>query len=135
MDPLFHSPCFILTKASYSFLRMSVRNNPQLTSHFAIVFYFPLTHFDFCRGKKRWSMFVCLLLLLFLLFISMQTSGMTRSKKTQTPQTMISLPTPTSNQLLIIIIDVLEEAASGTLDPACLLLSLCVTCHLILFSQ
>lgn len=63
---------------------------------------------------------------MLLLFFLMCTSGMTHSKKTQreTLQAiMIPLPQPpTSNQLPIIIIDVLDQVSSGNVYPAGFLL-------------
>ena len=55
---------------------------------------------------------------------------MTRSKRNSMGDNDSSLPTPTSNQLLIIMMRVLKEMSSGTLYPAGFFLFLRFVCHL-----
>ena len=64
----------------------------------------------------------------------MQTSEMTHSNRNFVGNNDSCLPNPTSKQLPVIIIDVLDEMSSGMLYTAGFLLFFCFTCHLVLFS-
>lgn len=87
-----------------------------------LYFIFLLTHFDSYGGEKLGHDFL------------MQTSGMTRSKRSSVGNSDSSFPAPASKQLSTIMIDFLHEMSSGMLYPAGFLIFLGFIYHLLLFS-